>query len=150
MKLDEPRNADHGTVDALQQHRTGPRWTTIQPLRLTTGSGEAIPAVLLNVGASGLLALVDARFSPWLPPPCGTRINGEFYLDDIEIKHGVLEVVWTEKQTTGQILLGCTFIDMPSGIARAIRDKVTAHAARQCQLRPEIAASPRRPQTARY
>ncbi len=129
MKLDEPRNADHdvlqvlrdGPVDALQQHRTGPRWTTIQPLRLTTGSGEAIPAVLLNVGASGLLALVDARFSPWLPPPCGARINGDFFLDEIEIKQGVLEVVWTEKQTTGQILLGCTFIDMPSGGGRHVK-----------------------------
>ncbi len=139
MKLDEPRNADQDvcqvlldvSADALQQHRTGPRWTTTQPLRLTTGSGEAIPAVLLNVSASGLLALVDARFSPWLPPPCGTRINGDFFLDEIEIKQGVLEVVRTEKQTTDHILLGCTFIDMPSHIARAIRDKVSAHAARQ-------------------
>lgn len=154
---DKLSNSDHNAGQtllevspaALQPYRGALRWTTIQPLRLTTGSGEAIPAVLLNVGASGLLAVVDARFSPWLPPPCGTRINGEFYLDEIEIKQGVLEVVWTEKQTTGQILLGCTFIAMPSGIARAIRDKVTAHAARQCQLRPEIAASPRRPQTAR-
>ena len=139
MKLDEPRNAAQDVLqvlpdvsaDALQQHRTAPRWTTIQPLRLTTGSGEALPAVLLNVSASGLLALVDARFSPWLPPPCGTRIDADFFLDELEIKQGVLEVVRMEKSTGSHILLGCTFIDMPSHIARAIRDKVSAHAARQ-------------------
>ena len=132
MKLDEPKNSDHdvfqvlldGAVDTLQQHRIEPRWTTIQPLRLRTGSGEEIPAVLLNVSASGLVALVNARFSPWLPPPCGARINGDFFLDEIEIKQGVLEVVRTEQRTTDQILLGCTFIDMPCDIARAIRHKV--------------------------
>jgi len=109
------------------------RWTlrearlpTLLPLRLTTGSGEIVPAVILDLSSSGLLALVDERFSPLLPPPPGTRFEGEFFLDELEICRTELEVVRVEKRDHSQFALGCRFVYLPPETTAALRTKVTA------------------------
>lgn len=99
---------------------------TALPLRFTSGSGETIPAVILNISASGLLALVDVRFSPLLPPPRGSRFEGEFFLDELEVRQAVLEVVRIEERGKHLIALGCEFIHPPSPIPANIRAKVAA------------------------
>ena len=112
------------------------RWTlrearlpTLLPLRLTTGSGEIVPAVILNLSTSGLLALVDERFSPLLPPPPGTRFEGEFFFDELEIYRVELEVVRVEKRDHSQFTLGCSFIHLPPEVTAAIRTKIIARLA---------------------
>ena len=107
-----------------QENRREARFSVVLPLRLTTGSGEMIPAVILNVSASGLLLLVDERASLVLPPPRGARIDGEFFFDDIEVEQMTLEVTRIERRRHKQFLLGCKFINLsPDTIAR-IRTKV--------------------------
>jgi len=69
--------------DAVRQTRREARLSTTLPLRLTTGFGEMIPAVIVDLSASGLSALADVRSSPLLPPPRGARFEGEFFLDEI-------------------------------------------------------------------
>lgn len=112
--------------EAVRQTRRESRWDTVLPLSLITGSGEIIPAVIINLSASGLLALVDVRFSPLLPPPRGARFEIEFFLDDVEIRHAVVEVLRLEKRGDTLIALGCQFVHIPSEISSALRAKITA------------------------
>jgi PilZ domain-containing protein len=112
-----------------QQRRKEARWTTVLPLRLVSGHGEIIPAVILNVSASGLLALVDTRSSPLLPPPQGSRFIGEFFLDDVEIRQAVLEIVRIEDRGAPLMALGCCFVHPPSTISATLRTRIAAHLA---------------------
>jgi len=64
--------------EALRRTRREPRSAMLLPMLLTSGSGEKVPAVLLNLSASGLLVLVDVRFSPVLPPPPGLASRASF------------------------------------------------------------------------
>ncbi len=88
-----------------------------------------IPAVLINLSASGLLALVDVRFSPVLPPPPGAHIESEFFFDDIEIHRTLLEVVRVEKRDEHMVGLSCTFVQSPSEVSARIRAKVASYLA---------------------
>lgn len=110
--------------EALRQRRHEARRSLALPLRLTSGSGETIPAVILNLSAAGLLALVDVRSSPLLPPPRGSRFEGEFFLDEIEVRHAVLEVVRVDKQSKHLLALGCEFVHPPAPIPTNIRAKL--------------------------
>jgi hypothetical protein len=88
-----------------------------------------IPAVILNLSASGLLALVDIRSSPLMPPPQGSRFLGEFFLEDIELRHAVLEIVRIEDRGGFLIALGCRFVYPPPLISTTLRAKVVARLA---------------------
>ncbi|MEW6298199.1 MAG: PilZ domain-containing protein [Thermodesulfobacteriota bacterium] len=112
--------------EAVRQTRRESRWDTTLPLHLITGSGELIPAVILNLSASGLLALIDTRFSPLLPPPRGARFEIEFFLDEITVRHAVIEVLRLEKRTDHLLALGCQFVHIPPEISAALRAKITA------------------------
>jgi hypothetical protein len=107
--------------EAIRQRRRETRRSLTLPLRLTSGSGETLPAVILNLSASGLLALVDVRFSPLLPPPPGSRFDGEFFLDEIEMRQAVLEVVRVEEQGKHLFVLGCKFVHPPASVPANIR-----------------------------
>lgn len=107
--------------EAIRQRPRETRRSLALPLRLTSGSGETLPAVILNLSASGLLALVDVRFSPLLPPPPGSRFDGEFFLDEIEVRQAVLEVIHVEKQGKHLFVLGCEFVHPPAPIPANIR-----------------------------
>ena len=104
--------------------RRDQRLSTVLPLRLTSGSGDVMPAVVLNVSASGVLALVDGRFSPILPPPCGTRLDADFFLEEVDATGTSLEVVRTEERGRNLVALGCRFVDTSPEIPRAIREKI--------------------------
>lgn len=109
---------------AERHTRRDARVSATLPLRLTTGSGEMIPAVILNVSVSGLLALVDERASLLLPPPRGARFDGEFFFENIEISHVTLEIVRVDRRGVNQLALGCKFIDLSPTIGSALRTKV--------------------------
>jgi len=106
--------------------RSEPRSAVLLPMLLTSGSGEKVPAVLLSVSASGLLALVDVHFSPVLPPPPGAHIEGEFFLDDIEVRRTLLEVVRVENRDTHLVALSCTLVQTPAEVSARIRAKVVS------------------------
>ncbi len=112
---------------AERQTRREVRCSVTLPLRLTTGSGEIIPAVILNISASGLLLLVDERTSLTLPPPRGSFLDGELFFDEMEIPQLTLEIVRIKRQGVRQLVLGCKFVDLPPPLTAAIRAKVTAH-----------------------
>ena len=109
---------------ADREKRREARFSTVLPLRLTTGSGEMIPAVILNVSASGLLLLVDERASLVLPPPRGAHLDGEFFFEDIEVQQMTLEVTRVELRRHKQFLLGCKFVNLPPDIIAGIRTKI--------------------------
>lgn len=111
---------------AERQTRREARCSVTLPLRLITGSGEMIPAVILNVSASGLLVLVDERASLVLPPPRGSFLDGEFFFEEIEVPQITLEIVRVEQRSYHQLALGCKFVDSSSDVMAAIRAKVTA------------------------
>jgi hypothetical protein len=112
--------------EALRRTRREPRSAVLLPMLLTSGSGEKVPAVLLNLSASGLLVLVDVRFSPVLPPPPGARLEGEFFLDDIEVRRALLEVVRVESRDAHLVALSCTFVETSAEVPTRIRAKVAS------------------------
>jgi hypothetical protein len=108
------------------ERRREVRCQTDIPLRLTSGSGETIPAVIHNLSASGLFAAADRRFSLLLPPPNGAQFNGEFFFDDVEARDLLLEIVRVEKQDHYLIGLGCQFVSPPAAFTSSIRAKVAS------------------------
>jgi hypothetical protein len=106
------------------------------PLRLTSGSGETIPAVICNLSAGGLLATADVRFSLLLPPPNGARFEGEFFLDDVEARNVLLEVVRINKQNQHLIDIGCQFVQPPPALIASIRALVCSRRAPARRLSP--------------
>lgn len=111
---------------AERQTRRDARLSVTLPLRLMTGSGEMIPAVILNVSLSGLLVLVDERTSLLLPPPRGACFEGEFFFDDIEVPKLTLEIARVDRRGVNQLALGCKFIGLPPSTTAALRAKVAA------------------------
>ena len=107
------------------ERRKEARCMTDLPLRLTSGSGEIIPAVVHNLSASGLLATADVRFSLLLPPPNGAHFDGEFFLDDVEVPDVLLEVMWVEKHDRHLIDIGCQFTQPPPDLATNLRTLVS-------------------------
>lgn len=93
------------------------------------GNHDAIPVLVVNVSATGLQLMTDKRFSPSLPPLLGTRFTIEFFLDAIEIRHVVVEVVRSEKRKGHNVFLGCKFIDLPTQARLALRAMVAAQLA---------------------
>ena len=109
------------TAERLTRHDS--RCEVVLPLRLTMGSGEMIPAVVLNLSPSGLLVLVDERASLTLPPPRGAHINGELFFEELEIPIFTLEIIRVERQDGHQLFLGCKFVNLPPETIKAIRAK---------------------------
>jgi hypothetical protein len=115
--------------DAATEKRREARCTTRLPLRLTSGSGEVIPAVVHNLSASGLFATADIRSSLLLPPPNGARFEGEFFLDEVEARQLLLEIVRVEKYDQHVIGLGCQFVKPPPTLTTNLRATVASHLA---------------------
>lgn len=103
------------------------------PARLVRSSpgvnDDVIPVMIVNVSASGLQLMTDRRFSLSLPPFLGARFAIEFFLDVIEVRHVVVEVVRSEKRQGHCVFLGCKFIDLPTQVRLALRSKVAARLA---------------------
>jgi hypothetical protein len=122
IRIPLPHSERHTRHDA--------RCSVILPLRLTTGSGEMIPAVVLNVSSSGLLAVVDERASLILPLPRGSRVDGEFFFDELAVPQLTLEIVRVDRRSNNQLVLGCKFVNLPSQVAADIHAKISARASK--------------------
>jgi hypothetical protein len=112
--------------DALRHMRAEARMSTTLPVRLTALSGEMIPGLLADLSPTGLMILVDRRFSSLLPMPNGTSLWIEFYLDEIEVADAVICVRGVKERGRWQLELGCSFVDLTDRARTAIRSKVAA------------------------
>ncbi len=92
-------------------------------------SDDVIPVMVTNVSASGIQLVTDQRFSLYLPPFLGARFTIEFFLDAIELRHVVVEIVRSEKRQGHRIHLGCKFVDLPTQARLALRSMVAARMA---------------------
>ena len=99
------------------------------PLQLISGSGERIPAVIHNLSANGIFATVDIRFSLLLPPPTSARFDGEFFLDEVEARQLLLEVVRVVKQDQHVMGLGLQFVQPLPTLTSGLREKVASRLA---------------------
>jgi len=125
----------------VNDRRREMRGATDLPLRLTSGSGEVIPAVIHNLSAGGLLATADVRFSLLLPPPNGARFDGEFFLDDVEVRDVLLEVVWVERHDRYLINIGCQFIQPPPDLATNLRTLISVRLMPKRRAQPDTKPS---------
>jgi hypothetical protein len=73
--------------------------------------------------------VTDQRFSLYLPPFLGARFTVEFFLDAIEVRHVVVEVVRSEKRQGHRIHLGCKFVDLPTPARLSLRSLVATRLA---------------------
>lgn len=86
---------------------------------------EVIPGVLLDLSASGIQILTDQRFSLLLPPTRRTRLEVEFFLDELEIRQVPIQVLRVKQQKNYQLVLGCKFIDLPTPARLSLRAEVS-------------------------
>jgi len=112
--------------DALRHMRAEARMSTTLPVRLTALSGEMIPGMLADLSPSGLMILVDRRFSPLLPVPTGMSLWIEFYFDEIEVVDAVVCVRGVKERGRWLLEVGCSFVDLSDRARTAIRSKVAA------------------------
>jgi PilZ domain len=112
--------------EALRRMSAEPRMAVALPVLLTAPPGEIIPALLADVSPSGLMLVVDRRFSPLLPMPSGACLWIEFYLDEIEVADAQISVRSSKPRGRHQIELGCAFVDLDDEARTAIRSKVAA------------------------
>jgi hypothetical protein len=112
--------------DALRYQRSEARMETSLPTRLTAPSGDVIPGLLADLSPTGVMVLVDRRFSPLLPLPLGTSMSIEFYLDEIEVAGATVRVRGSKERGRFQLELGCSFVDLSDRARTTIRSKVAA------------------------
>ena len=86
---------------------------------------EVIPGVLIDLSASGMQILTDQRFSLLLPPTRRTRLEVEFFLDELEIRQVPIQVLRVKQQKNYQLVLGCKFIDLPTPARLSLRAEVS-------------------------
>ena len=91
---------------------------------------EVIPGVLLDLSASGMQILTDQRFSLLLPPTRRTRLEVEFFFDELEIRQVSIQVLRVEQQKNYQMILGCKFLDLPASARLALRAEVSKRLAK--------------------
>ena len=92
-------------------------------------SDDVIPVMITNVSATGTQLVTDQRFSLYLPPFLGARFTIEFFLEAIEIRHVVVEIVRSEKRQGHRIHLGCKYVALPTQARLALRSMVAARLA---------------------
>jgi hypothetical protein len=112
--------------DALRYQRSEARMETTLPARLTLLSGETIPGLLADLSPTGVMVVVDRRFSAALPIPVGTSLWIEFYLDEVEVAGAVIRVRGTKDRGRYQLEVGCSFVDLSDRARTTIRSKVAA------------------------
>ena len=91
---------------------------------------EVIPGVLIDLSASGMQILTDQRFSLLLPPTRNTRLEVEFFLDELEIRQVPIQVLRVHSQKNYLLVLGCKFINLPASARLALRAEVAKRLAK--------------------
>ncbi len=119
---------DRNLPSDLSSLRREERLDTVFPIRLLhpvpDEIDEMIPGVLLDLSASGIQVLTDQRFSLLLPPPLHSRLEVEFFLDELEIRQVPIQIARVKKLKNYQLMLGCKFIDLPAAARLAVRAEV--------------------------
>jgi hypothetical protein len=123
--ISAPKRRDIELRQQANERRRRPRWSSMVPLCLTTSKGEIIPGLIVNLSTSGLLALVNPRFSTALLFPCGLRFTARFFVEESEICVK-LDVVRVERHGPQLIALGCRFVRIPQQIYDATSARVAA------------------------
>ena len=82
-------------------------------LRRTT-SGAWLPALLLNLSDSGLLALIETRVLPAPVVRVGMRLHGLLFLEVLKGEEVELEVARVELRGADTLGLGCQFVPQVS------------------------------------
>jgi len=100
------------------------RESTVVPIRMSTDSSE-FPAVLIDVSASGLRALVDTRFADFWPLPAGAEVDVEFYVDNIEVQRATLILVRLTALSRHRYELGFEFLKLDDELRLAIRARAS-------------------------
>jgi PilZ domain-containing protein len=85
---------------------------------------EIIPGILIDLSASGFQIFTDRRFSLLLPPTPNTRLEIEFFLDELEIRQVPIQVVRVKQLENYQLMLGCKFVNLPTAARLALRAEV--------------------------
>lgn len=112
--------------DALRYMRSEARMEVALPARITTLPGESIPGLLADLSPTGVMVVVDRRFSSSLPLAAGTSVWIDFYLDEIEVTGAIIRVRGVKERGRHQMELGCSFVDLSDRARTAIRSKVAA------------------------
>ena len=99
-------------------------------LQLTAECGESIPAMLVNVSASGIQVLTDVRFSPLLPPHLETIFKIAFFFEEIEVREAKIRVERITRRGPYTVELGCSFCDLPDETRTMLRHKISAQLAK--------------------
>jgi hypothetical protein len=112
----------------LSSFRREERLDIVFPVRLLYSVpneiDEIIPGILLDLSASGIQVLTDQRFSLLLPPPLHSRLEVEFFLDELEIRQLPVQIARVKKLKNHQLMVGCKFIDLPTATRLAVRAEV--------------------------
>ena len=99
-------------------------------LQLTAESGQSIPAMLVNVSASGIRVLTDVRFSPLLPLHLETIFKIAFFFEEIEVREAKIRVEQITRRGPYTVELGCSFCDLPDETRTMLRHKIAAQLAK--------------------
>lgn len=98
------------------------------PVRLISSRPKAvdeiIPGILIDLSASGFQIFTDRRFSLLLPPTPNTRLEIEFFLDELEVRQVPIQVVRVKQLENYQLMLGCKFVNLPTAARLALRAEV--------------------------
>jgi len=112
--------------EALRYQRSEARMEISLAARIKTLPGETVPVLLADLSPTGVMLVVDRRFSPTLPLAAGTSVWIDFYLDEIEVTGCVIRVRGVKERGRHLLELGCSFIDLSDRARTAIRSKVAA------------------------
>lgn len=99
-------------------------------LQLTAECGESIPAMLVNVSASGIRVLTDVRFSPLLSLHLGTIFKIAFFFEEIEVREVKIRAERITRSGPYAVELGCSFCDLPDETRTMLRHKISAQLAK--------------------
>ncbi len=112
----------------LSSLRREERLETALPARLifprVNAADETVPAILIDLSASGCQLLTDQRFSLLLTLNSLPRLVVEFFFDEMEIRQVPIRVAWTKKVGNYQMSLGCKFVDLPTAARLALRAEI--------------------------
>jgi len=94
------------------------------PVLLRDESGEPVPGIGIDLSASGLRILLDARFAPAHGLLPGCHLACELYLGEVEVRRVELVVRRVDDVGHHQLELGCAFVELAPGARVGLRREI--------------------------